>query len=233
MSENENKGAQGQGNPAAALPPVVVIGLGAATKEQIAIALQAWEKNFPEGKFVTIGNGGDIPLELQGKNAVWDRHDILAAAVASDQIPERFIYTPIETFPVNPIREADLEVLKAWDAANYPDEIRGIEKMMKRQIRYYYPIVLPVVFEKTKVAEVSKAYKLDKTLVDINTLYFNHVFPDAVPFQASVKTSVLAVVTRSNPDLEKVAEVLPERIFVHCNADGLGAIAGLLAKQLE
>ena len=233
MSEElKNSGDGGQEVLPSAIP-TIVIGACNASALQVETARRAWRKYLPEATVLVVGE--DIPLETDEKNPDSDHMDMIVAAVASDLVPERFAFAPVGTFPVAPMRMAELEVLKAWNASSREKEAKAIAKVMgwKKGLLYYYPAILPILVEKTLVSEVIVKYKLEKNLVSFNTVYLTHCFPGAVPFAADVKSSVLAVVTRPNPDLKAVAEILPKRMFVHCNADGLEAIAGLLAERLE
>lgn len=232
MSEENKKLGDGGQEALHSIVPTIVIGACNASDLQVETARRAWNKYLPAATVLVVGK--DIPMEVDGKNPVADYTDMVVAAVASDLVPEMFVFVPVETFPVSPIRMADLEVLKAWDASSREKEVKVIAKVMKRKegLANYYPNILPIVLSKARVTEVIEKYKLDKNLVSFSTVYLTHFHPAAVAFAADVKSSVLAVITRSNPDMAAVAEILPKRMFFHCNVDGLGAIAGLLAERI-
>lgn len=240
--------------PAVKEPVVLVIPYlhSKAAGKELLLAIRAWEKNFSElTDIVIVGdmlpelNGviGHIPHRAESDNPQVDVASKLAAVVASGLVPDRFILSNDDIFPVAPIGMEDLLTKKITgplrekgkESTTYRENsIRTIAALKAEGITQPkdYATHLPVVLEKEKLAEVLAHYQCLKNGHMISTLYFNHHFPDARPIvvQNDIRGSIMISVWKPNPDPAALRKVMHDRQFVNVNNFGWPHVEPYLVK---
>jgi hypothetical protein len=240
----------GQNTPSETVNPkpeghtVVIPFLASKAKgEELIMAIRSWEKNFPSlARIVIIG---DLPPQLKGKishiphkaestNPQIDTAQKKAAAIASDLVPETFIWSNDDIFLISPLSFEDIAAKKSMDLplkkrASSPtvygkNTERTIHILEKEGIKnpHNYDSHLPFVFEKTKLAQTLAKFRCTQEGHLVATLYYNSHFPLARPIKIgnSVEGTVMASVWSANPNREILERVFETKQFINCNDNG-------------
>lgn len=258
-TEEQSKETQDPGSDTKSVRPgltiVIPFRANKAKGGELIYALRAWEKHLPKDLVVNIVLVGDTLPELSGKvlhvphkpvsdNPQIDVASKMAAAIASDLVPELFIWSNDDIYCVSDITQADLEILKAvpggLKAKGSPDSIYrenglrtlkalkdvGIEKP------FDYASHTPVLFEKEKLAKTLATFKCTKEGHLVSSLYFNSHFPTVRPIilDNTGRGSVVASVFKENPNPEVLPTIFDTQKWVNNNDRGWKSVEPYLAK---
>lgn len=257
-SKNSKKNATGSPgtiNEKAPAPwtPVVVIPFKAsmARSNELQYAVRAWAKHLPGCKVVVIGDKlpwfgkglGHIPMKPQSKNPQIDVAHKMMAAIASDLVPDFFIWSNDDIYPVCNISISDIDVLKSMgrlgrrgsDGSIYrKNAARTLDALKKSGIRnpWDYATHTPVTFYKEPLADVISKFKCDKEGHLVSTLYFNTVWQGHNPIRVNIGAggSIIASIWRKNADRKLVKKAFEDRQFINNSDAGWSATEPFLKK---
>ncbi|MFY0628648.1 MAG: hypothetical protein JXR07_20285 [Reichenbachiella sp.] len=242
-------------------PDVAMIGAGAvvvipfkkapAKGNELQFALRAWAKHLPGCKIVIIGDREDwfsdevihIEHEHVSKNPQIDVAHKMMAAIASDEVPEVFIWSNDDIYPMAPMSAADLDFhksmgrlkLRGASGGMYRDNSeRTLVALKKAGIKkpWDYACHAPTVFDKEGLATVIAKFKADQKGFLVSTLYFNINFPEDRPVVVSNgrEGSIVASVFRGNVNKHLLEAAINERKFINNNDAGWPAVLPYLKK---
>lgn len=243
--------------PTVPFGPVVVIPYrdSKAAGKELLFALRAWEKHLDGITAIVIV--GDLPAAInpdtvihiphkpESNNPQEDVAQKLAAVVASELVPDVFILSNDDIFPLAPISLIDIAALKATGPLKQKgapgriynqNSIRTIEALKKMGIKdpKDYATHTPVVFEKEKLAQTLAEFKATKNGYLVSSLYFNQHYPNARPLitlnGVNGASGFVASIWSANPDRNVMRKVLQERAFVNCNDAGYKVLEAELVK---
>ncbi|WP_100628700.1 hypothetical protein [Algoriphagus formosus] len=223
-----------------------------AKGDELLYAVRAWQQNFKElGRIIIVGDaapwfGKDIihiPHARTNTNPQIDVADKLATVIASDLVDEIFVWSNDDIYPVAQVHPEDLLVRKAMGPLKekgsaggvYRDNsVRTLKALAKLKLAkaFDYAAHVPVVFEKTKLAETLATFKCQKEGHLISSLYFNTHFPDERPIitRNDDKGSIVASVWSSSPNPAILQRVFEERKFINHNDKGWPHVLPYLKK---
>lgn len=230
-----------ESSPSVREPLVVLIPYRAnkAAGKELLLAIRAWEKNLSGlDSIIVVGDMlpelSDrvihLPHRAESDNPQIDVAHKLAAAIASGLVPDRFILSNDDIFPIAPIGIEDILTKKITG----PLREKGKEQTVYRLNSINtlkalamvgisnpkdYATHLPVVFEKEKLAQVLAKFECMKVGQMISTLYFNVHYPDARPIvvKNDITGSIMISVWKPNPNAEALRKVMHDRQFVNVN----------------
>ena len=252
--EMEEIQAENISAPSPHFGPVIVIPFRAnkAKGKELLYAIRAWEKHLPDVRIILIGNTlpeltglvGHIPHKPVSDNPQIDVANKMAAAIASDLVPEVFIWSNDDIYCVSDIHPADLAVLKAVPgglvmkgagSGIYGENGARTLKALKDEgiaKPFDYAAHTPVVFEKTKLAETLVKFKCTKEGHLVSSLYFNTHYPNVRPviLDNTGQGSVVASVFRENPNPKVMPTIFATQKWVNNNDKGWAAVEPFLAK---
>jgi len=163
----------------------------------------------------------------------------LAAIVADEvQVPETFVLTPVGTFPVKDIADSDFEALHCKGVGLPKQEVTCMKNLpelfVTKQLAkegfsdvYNYETGLPVLMEKTKVAELFEKFNPQKLPTKVISLYLNFFNRDKKPVPVIFRGEYATGVWRSNPNMDIVRNSLQKGTYFLINNDGYLAIQKL------
>lgn len=224
-----------------------------AKGDELRYALRAWEENFGNCKVVIIGDAPDFPLsELVSVLAVTESSnnpqiDValkMAAAIASDLVPEEFIWSNDDIYPTTSVIESDvrlitaLGVLKAVKNGRIYDNnrINTIKGLKEHQLPIFdYATHTPVVFNKAMLAQVLEEFNCFEQGHLVSSLYFNYWFPDVYPIMvhnggSAAFGNYVVSVFRQGVDPKVIATEAKRRKFLNNNDAGWPATQVYLKK---
>lgn len=234
--------------------PVVVIPFRAnkAKGKELLYAIRAWIKHLPDVQIILVGDTLPglnaqvlhIPHKPESDNPQIDVASKMAAAIASDLVPEVFIWSNDDIYCVSDIQPADLLLLKAVPGGlAAKGSAEGIyRKNGERTLKalkdvgisnpFDYASHTPVVFEKEKLAETLARFKCTKEGHLVSSLYFNTHFPNVRPviLDNTGRGSVVASVFRENPNPKVMPQIFATQKWVNNNDKGWKAVEPFLAK---
>lgn len=234
--------------------PVVVIPFLAnkAKGKELLYAIRAWEKHLPDVRIILVGDTlpglservGHIPHKPVSDNPQIDVANKMAAAIASDLVPETFIWSNDDIYCVSDIQLADLLLLKAVPGGLVVEgPAEGIYRQNgQRTLKalkdagitkpFDFAAHTPVVFEKGKLAETLATFKCTKEGHLVSSLYFNTHFPSVRPviLDNTGQGSVVASVFRENPNPKVMPTIFETQKWVNNNDKGWAAVEPFLAK---
>jgi hypothetical protein len=215
----------------------------AAAGNEILLAIRSWEQNYPDLESIVIV--GDLPAQLQGKvahiphrqaseNPQIDVAQKMAAAIASDLVPETFIWSNDDIFVMAPLSFEDIAAKRCMTRPLMKRGLAGgvyrentertVEALHKAGIHNPkdYATHTPFVFRKTALAEILGRYKCTAEGHLVSCLYFNTLYPLARPVSVDngVNGTVVASVFKSNPDREALDKVVGYKQYLNCNNHG-------------
>lgn len=225
----------------------------AAKGNELLYAVRSWEKHFKGlGKVVVIGDslpwfGKDIihiPHKPVSTNPQIDTADKMATAIASDLVPEVFVWSNDDIYPVSDLIEADLEFFKAvkgnlTQRGEPGSEYRANATRTRKALQslgvanpFDYDCHAPVVFEKAKLAETLAKFACQKEGHLVSSLYFNTHYPGVKPVLVDngANGSIIASVWSANPNQEILERVFRERKFINNNDRGWPHVKPFLEK---
>lgn len=223
---------------------VVIPYLGsAAAGNELLLAIRSWEKNYPDLAAIVIV--GDLPNQLKGKvahiphktesdNPQIDVAQKMAAVIASDLVPETFIWSNDDIFLLAPMSFEDVAAKRCMIRPLVKRGLAGgvYRENTERTVKALaaagisnpkdYATHTPVVFEKAKLAMILAQYKCTAEGHLVATLYFNSLYPNARPVSVDngINGTVVASVFKSNPDRDVLEKVVGYKQFINCNNHG-------------
>lgn len=235
-----------------ALPICVVIPYlhSKASGEELRYALRAWEKHLADVQIVLIGDKPDyvshlvhhIPALTPGDNPQCDVAIKLMQAIASDQVPDVFILSNDDIYP---IADVDLQLLaspfcngKLGDKKNatsgYAEKTNKTLAILEAEglPTFDYGTHLPVAYEKEALGKLIAKHTAEVVGLLISSLYFNSVSkvtPEVTKGNAEGKH--VAYIYRDKPNLEVLAEVFNTRKYVNHNSAGYAPTLPFLQKH--
>lgn len=214
-----------------------------AAGNELVMAVRAWEKNFPDLKLIVII--GDLPAQLKGKvahiphkpesvNPQVDVAQKMAAAIASELIPDTFIWSNDDIFPLAPLSFEDIAAKKCMSVSlKQRGKANGVyrentERTVKSLAKIGitdpkdYATHTPVVLEKSKLAHTLAQFKCTANGHLVVTLYYNTHFPDARPISMdnAAGGTVVASAWKPNPNREILERVMGYKQYINCNNNG-------------
>lgn len=235
--------------------PVVVIPFLAnkAKGKELLYAIRAWEKHLPDVMIILVGDTLPelnekvlhIPHKPMSDNPQIDVASKMAAAIASDLVPEVFVWSNDDIYCVSDIQPAELLLLKAMpgglaakgssNGIYRENALRTLKALKAAGIEkpYDYATHTPVVFEKSKLADTLATYKCTKEGHLVSSLYFNTHFPKVKPviLDNSGRGSVVASVFRPNPNPQVMPTIFATQKWVNNNDPGWKAVEPYLVKM--
>lgn len=219
---------------------------------ELIYAIRAWEKNLPGNiSIIVVGDSlpsfSDrvihIPHKPVSDNPQVDVASKMAAAIASDRVPEVFVWSNDDIYPVSTIELADLLVLKAMgplglkgsSGSVYRENSERTVKALKDagiDKPFDFACHTPVVFFKDKLAETLALFKCTKEGHLVSSLYYNthHAGVRPIITRNDHLGSIVASVFKANPNKSILDRIFSERKFVNHNDAGWPAVQPYLAK---
>lgn len=230
---------------------VIPFKANAAKGNELLFAVRAWEKHLPDVRIVVIGDSMPwfsdkiihIPHTPDSTNPQVDVAQKMMAAIASDLVPEEFIWSNDDIYTLCPVDLADIMVLKAHGRLSKRGALNGIYQQnslrtvaaLKKEgftNPYDFATHTPVLLIKEYLAEVIGKFKCAEEGHLIYTLYANYWYRDHRPIITynDGRGSIVASVYRANPDANILKEVFETRKWVNNNDNGWTAVQGYLKK---
>lgn len=212
---------------------------------ELRYAVRAWEKGMRSVRIVIVGDKPawagkaleHIPHKPVSTNPQVDVAHKMMAAIASDLVPDVFVWTNDDIYTLCPVELADIITLKSHgrlanrgksNGVYQENAKRTLEALKKQGIAapYDYATHTPVVVEKEGLAKVIEQFGCDKEGHLVYTLYANMFFKDHRPIvtQNDGRGSIIASVYRPNPDTRILDKVLATRKWVNNNDAGWTAL---------
>ena len=222
--------------------PVIIIAKSEISLELYELTVKQWEKHLPDNPIMIVGgNFGELPVIEAKLSSDEDIKlaNILAAIVADERISETFILAPVGTFPVKQVIEKELSGLYCISTGPQKQELTCMKnitelyvtkQLQKEGFRnvYNYETGLPVMLEKTKVAELFEKFNPQKYPTKVISLYLNYFNKETKPVPVHFGCGEFATrVIRSNPNMDIVKKGLKESSFITLNNDGYMAVSKL------
>lgn len=239
---DESDEAQDKADPICIVIPYLA---AKAKGDELRYAVRAWEKGMRSVRIVIVGDKPawagkaleHIPHKPVSTNPQVDVAHKMMAAIASDRVPDVFVWTNDDIYTLCPVELADIITLKSHGRLANRGKANGVyqenakrtlEALRKNGVRdpYDYATHTPVFVEKEGLAEIIKAYGCDKEGHLVYTLYANSYFPDHRPTitQNDGRGSIIASVYRPNPDSRILDKVLATRKWINNNDAGWKAL---------
>lgn len=221
-----------------------------AMGEELRYALRAWDKHLPGVKIVVIGDKPEylsdlvhhIPAVAKGSNPQSDVAIKLMQAIASEHVPENFIFSNDDIYPI-----ADFDMLnvafpfcagqlgdKKNATSGYAEKTNITRALLIAQglPTFDFGTHLPVLYDKKGLAEVLTEHKADETGVLISSLYFNKMLKGTTPeiTRGNATGEHVGYVYRDKPNLELLDQVFKTRKFVNHNSAGYAPTLPFLQK---
>lgn len=218
-----------------------------AAGHELLFALRAWEKNYPGCKVVIIGDREDwfsdellhIHTDPFSKNPQVDVANKLIVAISAEEIPDDFIWSNDDIYPVTQLHPADLELLtcngrlqsklsKPGVNGTYADNKQRTIAALKAAglDTFDYSTHTPFVFNKSKLAQVIEKFRADHEGYLVSSLYFNSHYPGVVPLQidGGVAGKFVCYVNSAKPPKAILEDALKNRKFVNINSHSYKAV---------
>ncbi|EMS34604.1 hypothetical protein C943_03291 [Mariniradius saccharolyticus AK6] len=232
---------------------VIPFKASAAKGNELQYALRAWDKHFPGCRIAIIGDslpwfGKEIlhiPMDTVSDNPQIDVAHKMAAAIASDLIPQDFIWSNDDIYTLCPITLADIVTLKAHGKLSAKGLAEGLyRKNADRTLKalkeagidepYDFATHTPVALGKNLLSEVLHKFKcLDEGHL-VYSLYANYFFVQA-GYRPTItyndaRGSIVAAVYRANPDADLLKKAFETRKWINNNDGGWKAVEPYLQK---
>lgn len=206
-----------------------------AKGKELLYALRSWAKHLRFGtNIVVIGDREDwfseeilfIPHESTSDNPWIDRQDKLHLAISSPDVTERFVWAECNTYLVNPISLAHIELPKVLSELN-PAKCTGINAdcvsdtilLLKnaKLASLDYDTGIPVLFEKQSLGAMFERFpELASGAYQLTSVYFNSLQHLTMPVALNWQTdSFLLPIVSQRPNEAKVDELLAKKTFLH------------------
>lgn len=211
-----------------------------AQGNELLHAIRGWSENFNEDfKIVVVGDKEDwfadsilhIPHECNTKNPPLDIVEKMKLVIAHEDVPEEFIWTNDDIYPINAVSLVDLKLLKCdgnlakghTGGGVYATNRKRTFELLKSLKRptYNYATHTPMVFEKSKLQLLIKMYHIDDVAYLVSCLYFNFFFADMIPFQLNIDSdNIKCGVYRPNPNMKIIESALTSKKFINNSQSG-------------
>lgn len=243
------------GNGSAGLNTVVIpYKASMAQGPELMFALRAWEKNFPQlDQVIIIGDSPNFQTsELVKVIAITESSDNpqidvalkMAAAIASPEVPDEFIWSNDDIYPTTQLTEADVKLLTAKgrlkegksDRQYNINRVNTIDALKEAGYDVFdYATHTPVVFEKVNLAKILEDFDCFKVGHLISSLYFNVHFDGVVPIivhdgKEATYGNYIAVVSRSGVPIDLVKSEARRRKFLNNQDPGWPVVHQYLKK---
>jgi len=234
-------------------PTVVIPFLAKASRgNELQFAVRAWTKHLPNCRIIVIGDampwfGKDIihiPHKPTQDNPQIDVAHKLMAAIASEEVPDFFILSNDDIYPVANLTISEIDVLKAngrltsrgAPGSTYAKNTENTLKALRKvgiENPYDFATHTPVTIHKNELAETIQQFECDKVGHLIYSLYANTFFIGHRPIitDNGAGGSIVASVFRANPNLEVLGRAFDERKFINHNDAGWTAVIPFLKER--
>jgi|GEM_PF-869932 len=221
-----------------------------AAGQELLYALRAWEENLPGCQIVIVGDREDwfsdsiivIDAPVQSDNPQIDVAYKMLLAIADHQVPERFIWSNDDIYPVTPLHPADLELLTSEGMlqAGKLSSVYGQNKSNTIEFltsvnapTHDYSTHTPFTFDKEDLARVIAISGATETGMLISSLYFNLVHPDVVPLRidGGANGGYFCKIHRNDPPYNIMKAAFYNRKFVNVNNAGYQAALPILQEK--
>jgi hypothetical protein len=230
---------------------VIPFKANAAKANELVFAVRSWEKHLEDVRIVVIGDSMPwfsdkiihIPHTPVSTNPQIDVAHKMMAAIASDLVPDTFIWSNDDIYTLCPVGLADIMVLKAHGKLSkrglsggiyQENSLRTLAALKKEGITepYDYATHTPVFLIKEHLSEVISKFKCAEEGHLVYTLYANYWSRGQRPIitHNDGRGSIVASVFRANPDARIMEEVFETRKWVNNNDAGWPAVQGYLRK---
>lgn len=215
-----------------------------AAGDEIVYALRSWQRNYPDLEKVVII--GDLPTGLtesdrlvfiphtpSSDNPQIDVAHKMMAAIASEQVPDEFIWSNDDIYLTNTVAKRDLTLLTAngkLKPANSgrlydKNRIRTIKALKNAQLDTFdYATHTPKVFDKEGLAAVIEHFKCDSEGHLISSIYFNAKYKGFHPFivdnEKTGQGAFVASVWNKGVPLKRLKAIATKRLFLNNNDAG-------------
>jgi hypothetical protein len=225
---------------------IVIPYLAAKAKgDELIYAVRAWDAFIPDVQIVIVGDkppwsGKDlkhIPHKSESKNPQVDVAHKMMAAIASDLVPDVFIWSNDDIFTLCPVELADIVTLKSHgllanrgraNGVYQENAKRTLEALKKQGVTepFDYATHTPVMMEKSSLAKVIELFGCDKEGYLVYTLYANMWFKGHRPIitKNDGRGSIIVSVYRPNPDFMILDKALKTCKWVNNNDAGWTAL---------
>ena len=232
------------------LPTIVIPFLASQAKGlELLYALRCIEKNIGECPIIIIGDKPDfvsnkvqcIAHTPESENPQIDCVHKIMMAIASDLVPEEFVWLNDDIFVVNPTLAQELHVLNANGLLEETKQsVTGVYKENKDTTlailqelgasTFDYDTHTPMVFQKNVLASIIKKSKANEIGLLLASLYYNLVYAGFTPFilDGGVADILSANVYRPNPNAEVLQKAFESRRYINVNDAGYDAVLPLL-----
>jgi len=221
-----------------------------ANGNELLYAVRSWEKSIHGVRIVIVGDLppwagkelGHIPHTPKSSNPQVDVAHKMMAAIASDLVPNVFVWSNDDIYTLCPVELADIITLKSHgplaskgkaNGLYHENSKRTLDALRKHGITSPddFATHTPVMVEKGGLAKIIELFGCDKEGHLVYTLYanmwFRHLRPTIIYNDG--RGSIIASVYRSNPDLEILDKALATRKWVNNNDSGWKSLAPKLA----
>ncbi|MEO9474148.1 MAG: hypothetical protein ABJG41_01395 [Cyclobacteriaceae bacterium] len=257
---------EGQANSQPPLVVVIPYKESAAKGDELRYALRAWDKFLPNVQIAIVGDLPDflcangqkpkanstdvihIPHTPTQNNPQVDVAQKLLAAIQSGLLPEYFIISNDDIYPLAPLTISDIDIHtvmgrlgKRGSAGSvYQKNAENTLKALKQsgiKKPWDYATHTPVGVWGDKLAEVISAFAADSVGYLVSTLYFNTQFPDSRPIivdngnntgHPGTRSYVGSVFKKANT--AAVQKAFDERKFMNNNDAGWSCVEPILKK---
>ncbi|MEQ8548729.1 MAG: hypothetical protein RIC03_12505 [Cyclobacteriaceae bacterium] len=227
-----------------------------AAGTELLYAIRAWEKFFPKGKIVIIGdkpsslndNIVHIPHTPISDNPQVDVAQKLMMAIESDLVSDFFIVSNDDIYPVSPLSLTQIDLLVSGGpfvprgnagGVFRENSERTIEALKEAQIKtpMDYSTHTPVTYWKEELKEILLKYGCLENGFLISTLYNNIVWQGsrpvvvdngANPGHAGTRSYVGSAFKKVNPD--NMRDAFENRIFINNDDRGWASVLPFLQK---
>jgi hypothetical protein len=223
-----------------------------ASDDELLYALRTWEKNLPNCKVIIVGDSEEyfsgevvhVAHEKTSKNPQIDVTHKLLVAIASGRLPDRFVLSNDDIFPLGEVLPPDIYTLKAFGTLGagtgksggvYNENAVRTADLLKEQgfPIHRYGTHTPMLLYTKELAELIDLYEAESQGTLLTSLYFNTYYPTARPTQVTggKDDPILASVYRSNVEAALLKEVFAKRKFMNVNNDGWKAVKPYFEKM--
>lgn len=225
---------------------IVIPYLAAKAKgDELRYAVRAWAMSMPGIRIAIVGDkpawaGKElvhIPHKPVSKNPQVDVAHKMMAAIASDMVPDVFVWTNDDIYTLCPVELADIITLKSHGLLANRGKANGVfqentkrtlDALKKQGITepYDFATHTPVMVEKQGLTKIIEQFGCDKEGHLVYTLYANMYFRNHRPIitQNDGRGSIIASVYRHNPDPRILDKVLASRKWINNNDSGWKAL---------
>lgn len=225
-----------------------------AAGNELQYAIRAWEHHYPALKHIIII--GDAPLFANDKLIVIPHTSVstnpqidvahkMALAIASELVPNEFIWSNDDIYPVQKLTEDDVRMITYNGQLSEKDTGRSYSKNRLSTVNALkeagfdtldFATHTPVVFEKDLLASVLDNYKCLEVGRLISSLYFNSLNYNQKPILVDDgkkgKGNYVVAVRRSGVTMAQLVEAIKTRKFLYHTDEGWPLVAQYIKGKL-